>query len=213
MSPVTVSRTLGELAVQFGCRLRGDPDTRVDSVASLDGGSSALGFVANRAYRDALRATQLAAVIVDDSLAADCPTAALLHDNPHATFARVAALLHPASPIVAGIHPTASVHPAAQIDASAQIDAFAVVGAQRRAQGDGPRRYEHRHRTIRGGHEDGGARRVLALARDGDAAREVRGKAAIVEVALALPDRFGPAHRVSPWNPPAGRCSTAGLRV
>jgi UDP-3-O-[3-hydroxymyristoyl] glucosamine N-acyltransferase len=124
-----VSYTLGALAVQFGCRLHGDPDVHVSSVAALDGGATSLGFVASAHYREALRSTRLAAVVVDDSLLADCPVAALVHANPHATFARIAALLHPAQPPLAGVHPTAVVHPDARVDASAQVDAFAIIGA------------------------------------------------------------------------------------
>jgi UDP-3-O-[3-hydroxymyristoyl] glucosamine N-acyltransferase len=125
----SVSRSLGALAVQFGCTLRGDPDATVDSVATLDGDASSLGFVANPAYREQLRATRLAAVIVTEAMAVDCPVAALVHANPHATFARIAAVLHPAPPLVPGVHPSAVVHPAARVDASAEIAAFAVIGA------------------------------------------------------------------------------------
>ena len=127
--PPAVSYTLGALAVQFGCRLHGDPNTTVSSIAALDGGSTSIGFVASPAYREALRNTRLAAVVVDEGLAADCPVAALVHANPHATFARIAALLHPAAAPVAGVHPHALVHPEARVDASAQIDAFALIGA------------------------------------------------------------------------------------
>jgi UDP-3-O-[3-hydroxymyristoyl] glucosamine N-acyltransferase len=127
--PHTVSCSLGELAVQFGCTLRGDPDIHVNSVATLEGASSSLGFVVNHAYREQLRSTRLGAVVVDAKLAADCPVAALVHPNPHATFARIAAVLHPEAPVVAGVHATAVVHPAARIDPSAQIAAFVVIGA------------------------------------------------------------------------------------
>lgn len=127
--PHTVSRSLGELAVQFGCTLRGDPDIHVNSVATLEGASSSLGFVANHAYREQLRGTQLGAVVVDAKLAADCPVAALVHPNPHAAFARIAAVLHPPAPVVAGVHATAVVHPSATIDPSAEISAFVVIGA------------------------------------------------------------------------------------
>lgn len=125
----SVSRSLGALAVQFGCTLRGDPDTQVDSVAPLDGGSTSLGFVANPAYLEQLRTTRLGAVIVSEAMAGDCPVAALVHANPHATFARIAALLHPAPPLEPGIHPSAVVHPSARVDASAEIAAFVVIGA------------------------------------------------------------------------------------
>jgi UDP-3-O-[3-hydroxymyristoyl] glucosamine N-acyltransferase len=124
-----VSRSLGALAVQFGCVLRGDPDHEVDSVATLDGGSASLGFVANPAYRAQLQTTRLGAVVLNEGLAADCPVAALVHPNPHATFARIAAVLHPDPPIAPGIHPTAVVHPSASIDASAEIAPFAVIDA------------------------------------------------------------------------------------
>jgi UDP-3-O-[3-hydroxymyristoyl] glucosamine N-acyltransferase len=125
----TVSRSLGALAVEFGCALRGNPDSEVDSVATLDGGSSSLGFVASPAYREQLRTTRLGAVVVDEGMAADCPVAALVHANPHATFARMAAVLHPAPPIVPGVHPSAVVHPGAKVDASSEIAAFVVIGA------------------------------------------------------------------------------------
>ena len=55
MSSGTVSHRLGALAVRFGCSLRGDPDSVVGSVASLRGGGSSLGFVANLALREQLR--------------------------------------------------------------------------------------------------------------------------------------------------------------
>jgi len=125
------SLTLGDIAVRFGCTLRGDPRRRVQSVATLAGGPEAIGFLANPALRAALRDTCLGAVILPPAQAADCPVgvAALLHANPHAVFARLAAVLHPPSPLQAGIHPSALVHPQARVAASAQIGPFAVVGA------------------------------------------------------------------------------------
>lgn len=124
-----MSWSLGELAVRFGCELRGDPSVRVDSVAALTGGPGSLGFVASAAYRDALRATTLGAVVLAPELAPECPTSALVHRNPHATFARIAALLHPVPSLSPGIDPTACVDPTAQVDSSAQIGPFAVIGA------------------------------------------------------------------------------------
>jgi UDP-3-O-[3-hydroxymyristoyl] glucosamine N-acyltransferase len=123
-----VTWSLGELAVRFGCELRGDPQVRVGSVAPLSGGPGCIGFVASPAYREALRATTLSAVVVDQKLAPDCPTAAILHRNPHATFARIAALLHPAAALSPGIHADARVDPLARVDSSAQVGPFAVIG-------------------------------------------------------------------------------------
>jgi UDP-3-O-[3-hydroxymyristoyl] glucosamine N-acyltransferase len=121
------SHALGELAVRFGCTLRGDPAQRVTTVATLAGGPQAVGFLANPAYLDELRATRLGAVVLAPRHAADCPVAALLHANPHAVFARIATWLHPPAPLAPGIHATACVHPAARVDASAEIGPFALV--------------------------------------------------------------------------------------
>jgi UDP-3-O-[3-hydroxymyristoyl] glucosamine N-acyltransferase len=128
----TVSLTLGEIAVRFGCALRGDPQRSVAAVATLDGGPQAVGFCANPALRGQLHHSHLGAVILRPSLANDCPAAvgALLHANPHAVFARVAAVLHPSLSVQAGIHASAIVHPTARVAASAAVGPFALVGAR-----------------------------------------------------------------------------------
>ncbi|HKD54060.1 MAG TPA: UDP-3-O-(3-hydroxymyristoyl)glucosamine N-acyltransferase, partial [Steroidobacteraceae bacterium] len=77
-----------------------------------------------------LAATRAGAVVLSAASAADCPTAMLLCDNPHATFARIAALLHPPAPLVPGVHPSAVVEASARIDPSAQIGPCATIGAR-----------------------------------------------------------------------------------
>jgi UDP-3-O-[3-hydroxymyristoyl] glucosamine N-acyltransferase len=122
--------SLGELAVRFGCELRGDPDTRIERVATLAAADAhALAFVANPRYRAQLASTRAGAVIVNAAGAAACPTAVLLSENPYATYARMAALLHPLPPPNPGVHPSALIHPQARIDPSAEIGAYATVGA------------------------------------------------------------------------------------
>jgi UDP-3-O-[3-hydroxymyristoyl] glucosamine N-acyltransferase len=132
--PAAASHALGELAVRFGCELQGDPAIVVRRVADLQDGDSpasaspdALGFVVGPAWREALRHTRLAAVIVPPPLAADCPVAALVHPDPHVIFARIAALLHPPDALAAGVHPSAVVASDALIDPSARIGPLAVV--------------------------------------------------------------------------------------
>ena len=125
--------TLGELAVRFGCELRGDPSTVVDSVGSLaQAGARAVTFLVNPKYVSQLRETRAAAVILDAKSASQSPVAVLVAANPHATFARVATLLHPDPPLNPGIHPRASVAASAQIEASAEISAQACVGERAR---------------------------------------------------------------------------------
>ena len=124
---MTVS--LGELAVRFGCELRGDPAATVDSVAALSqAGPRAVSFLANPKYVTQLADTRAGAVILDARSAASARVPVLVAANPHATFARVATLLHPDPPLNPGVHPAATVSRSAQVDASSEIAAGAFVG-------------------------------------------------------------------------------------
>jgi UDP-3-O-[3-hydroxymyristoyl] glucosamine N-acyltransferase len=121
--------TLGELAVRFGCDLRGDPSVAVDSVASLSQAEArSISFLANPKYLAQLKGTRAGAVILDARTAAESPVASLIAANPHATFARVAAILHPDPPLHPGVHPQATVAASASVESSAEIAAQAFVG-------------------------------------------------------------------------------------
>jgi UDP-3-O-[3-hydroxymyristoyl] glucosamine N-acyltransferase len=122
--------TLGELAVRFGCTLRGDPDARVAHVATLEGADSlSVTFLANPRYRGFLAQTRAGAVVLQPKFAADCPVAALIAANPYAAYARIAALLHPLSAVSAGVHASAVVDAQASISPTASIGAHAVIEA------------------------------------------------------------------------------------
>lgn len=122
--------TLGELAVRFGCELRGDPDIEVDSVGALSqAGPRSITFLANPKYVSQLTGTRAGAVILDAKSAAGAAVATLIAANPHATYARVATLLHPYPPLNPGVHGTASVAPDARVDPSAEIAAHVAIGA------------------------------------------------------------------------------------
>jgi UDP-3-O-[3-hydroxymyristoyl] glucosamine N-acyltransferase len=124
-----MSVSLGELAVRFGCELRGDPEARVEHVATLaNADATALAFLANPRYRPQLATTRAAAVVLNAETAAGCPTHVLLAENPYATYARIAAVLHPSPAAPAGVHPTALVAASARIDASAHVGAFCSIG-------------------------------------------------------------------------------------
>jgi len=58
----------------------------------------------------------------------DCPVASLVNKDPYASYARMAALLHPSPEVFGGIHTSAVVAESANVAASAQIDALAFVG-------------------------------------------------------------------------------------
>lgn len=123
--------SLGEIAVRFGCILKGDPDLRVSRVAALERADAAsVTFLANPRYRRYLQQTQAGVVVLDPKLADACPVNALLVRNPYATYARIAALLYPPPAAPAGRHATAVIDASAQIDASASIGPHAVIGAR-----------------------------------------------------------------------------------
>jgi UDP-3-O-[3-hydroxymyristoyl] glucosamine N-acyltransferase len=89
---------------------------------------SAISFLANPRYRAQLRETRAGAVVVDAASAADCPVAALVTPNPHACFARIAALLHPAPVQPPGRHPSAAIDASASVDPSAHVGPLCYVG-------------------------------------------------------------------------------------
>jgi len=121
--------SLGELATRFGCELHGEPDARVERVATLGNAvRGCLSFFANPAYRELLRHTQASVVVLQAADVADCPVAALVCGDPYLTYARIAGLLHPRAALVAGVHASAVVAASATLGRGAQIDAQAVIG-------------------------------------------------------------------------------------
>ena len=122
--------TLGELAVRFGCTLKGDPDRTVTRVGTIEAADEeSLTFLAQPRLRKFLARTRAAAVVVHPRFADECPVPALLSNNPYATYARMATVLHPPMQHVPGVHPTACVDATAVIDASAWIGPRVVIEA------------------------------------------------------------------------------------
>jgi UDP-3-O-[3-hydroxymyristoyl] glucosamine N-acyltransferase len=121
--------SLGELATEFGCDLVGDPDSRVDRVATLANASpQCISFLANPAYRNQLETTKAAAVVLAEDDADDCPVAALICEDPYTTYARIAGRLHPPADHPPGIHSSAHVDASTTISDSAHISANVVIG-------------------------------------------------------------------------------------
>lgn len=121
--------SLGELATQFGCELIGNPDVVVDRVASLSSAqSSALSFLSNAALKEQLSATKAAAVILRADDAEASPVAAIIHDDPYACYARMAAVVCPPPVVKPGVHPSAVIATSAVVADSAQIAPHVVVG-------------------------------------------------------------------------------------
>ncbi len=120
---------LGDLASRFGCELEGDPEVTVERVATLSGaGSGTLTFLASDAYKEQLPTTSAAAVVLSREHAPLAPCPALVADNPYATYARIAAVLHAEPAPAAGVHAGAVVADTAEVDPTASIGPGAVVG-------------------------------------------------------------------------------------
>ena len=122
--------SLGELAVRFGLELRGDPSLRVSHVATLARATpGSLSFLANPRLRKLLDDSRATAVVIGAADVEHCPVSALISPNPHASFARIASLLHPVAHAPAGIHPSAVVSAEAEVAASASVGPFCVIEA------------------------------------------------------------------------------------
>jgi UDP-3-O-[3-hydroxymyristoyl] glucosamine N-acyltransferase len=109
-----------------------DGDAAMTGVAPLQlAGPAEISFFHNRKYIAALAQTQAGAVIVTAAHAGRVPpgSVALVVDDPHVGWARVAALFHPLPPPRAGVHASAVIDPAARIDPTAEIGPLVVVGA------------------------------------------------------------------------------------
>lgn len=120
--------SLGELAKRFSCELIGDPDVIIDDVAPLsNAGSSSLSFLSGSAFKKQLSSTKAAAVILRADDVADCPGAALVHENPYACYARMAAVIRPRPVYAPGVHVSAVVAETASVASTAHVAANAVI--------------------------------------------------------------------------------------
>lgn len=124
---------IAELAERFALEVRGNPDHRVDGLATLAGAAeNDVSFLANAAYAGQLDTCRAGAVVIGPDLAARWEGNALVSDNPYAAWARIAGYLHPRRRARAGIHDSAWVDPSAEIDPTASIGAFCTIGARTR---------------------------------------------------------------------------------
>ena len=124
-----MSISLGDLASRFDCELKGDASVQIEAVASLhNADSSSLSFLSSPAFKPQLASTKAAAVILRAEDASLCPTACLINENPYASYARMAAEIHPAPQYEPGVHTSATIASSATVAASAHIAANAVIG-------------------------------------------------------------------------------------
>ncbi len=137
---------IAELAERLGGRpVEGDPDFRLEGVASLEEGSPAdLGFLRSAKLASALEKSRIGALIAPPDVAVG-GRPVIRSPNPSLDFARAAALVVPVRSPEPGVHPTAFVDSTAKVDGAASIGAQVSVGARVEI---GPRTALHANVTI-----------------------------------------------------------------
>ncbi len=121
--------TLNALAERFELQLAGDGAVDINGVGTLGNAQSGqLSFLSNPSYRGELKCTQASAVVLTREALPDCPTNALISENPYVDYARIAALFTLNDAAEPGIHPSASVASSAVIGQRVSIGPNVVVG-------------------------------------------------------------------------------------
>jgi len=127
---MTVTIKLGQLAEFLGATLRGDPETQITGLATLqEAGPAQLSFLANPQYRKYLASSQAAALLLKEADADGFTGNALVVPDPYLAYARISHLFDPKPKAAAGVHPTAVIAPDAVVDPSASIGPFVVIEA------------------------------------------------------------------------------------
>jgi UDP-3-O-[3-hydroxymyristoyl] glucosamine N-acyltransferase len=120
--------SLQELAQHINAKVHGDFNCPIAGVMTLTRANSGqISFLDNLNYLKYLKNTQASAVILKQSYLDQCPTNALIVDEPYYSFARIAKLFEKTKPFIPGVHPTAIVGPGCIIDPNASIGAYAVL--------------------------------------------------------------------------------------
>ena len=118
---------LAEIALRLGCELRGDGNTEIAGMNSIeDAQPHEMTFVANKKYLAKLATTKAAAVILAPT-DPDITLPSLRAPNPYLAFARVLEWFYPPYTPAVGIHPTAVIAATARVGASAYIGPYAVI--------------------------------------------------------------------------------------
>ena len=127
---MTVTIKLGQLAEFLGATLRGDPETQITGLATLqEAGPAQLSFLANPQYRKFLAGSQAAALLLKEADAEGFSGNALVVPDPYLAYARISHLFDPKPKAAAGIHPSAVIADDAVVDPTASIGPFVVIEA------------------------------------------------------------------------------------
>ena len=120
--------TLGDIAKALDLPFRGNPETSLSRLASLDSaGEGDLSFVAQKKFSTLLSTSAVGAVICPEDWVGEFAGAVLFSAQPYADFARATRLFDNRPRPSGCIHEKAVVASTAQIGANTTIDAGAVI--------------------------------------------------------------------------------------
>ena len=122
--------TLAQLAEHVGGTVHGDSACVINSVATIQNAKSGqISFLTNAQYKPHLKTTNASAIILKEEFVGECPVSAIVTANPHAAYAKIAQLLHPAKRATPGIHSTAIVDSTVTVGENVSIGPYAVIEA------------------------------------------------------------------------------------
>ena len=114
--------TLGLLSERFELALRGDPNTKITGLASIeDAGPGDLVFLFNSRYRTQLDDCGASAVCLSEKDAEDLPHPVLIASRPRLAWARIATLFD-GDEQGPGVHPSAVVDPSVEDRKSTRLN-------------------------------------------------------------------------------------------
>ena len=120
--------TLADLAARFGLELRGEGQTPIQAVATIQRAQAGqITFLANPQYRQHLASCAAAAVILRAADLEHFTGNALIARDPYVAYAKIAALFADIAPAHSGVHPSAVVADDARIASTAWIGPQCVI--------------------------------------------------------------------------------------
>ena len=107
----------------------GDPEVTLHALGAIaNAAPGQITHLSSATYRSSLPETRASAVILTTDDLEDCPTNALVVDNPYLAFARISMLWQKLPELEQGVHPSACVHASARLGEGCRIGPGAVVG-------------------------------------------------------------------------------------
>lgn len=120
--------SLEQLANKIGATINGDKNHIVNSLSTLENATlNQVAFLSNAKYKKQLAETNAGVVILNESALENCPTNALVIDDPYLAFAKIARLLDTTPKPANNIHSSAVINDDAIIAKNVSVGANAVI--------------------------------------------------------------------------------------